>query len=70
MREENRKLVWSLILDHGDKIDLPPHSYHPKGRNTYAHICGEIKKKYGCTYKDISDKELESLIKFINEIGN
>ena len=69
MREENRKLVWTVIQNQGDKIYLPPHPHHPKGRNIYAHICSEIKEKYGCTYKDISDEEIESLIKFIKEIG-
>jgi hypothetical protein len=67
MHEENAKKIWQLILETGDSLKgvLPDHPNHPKGRNPYAHISLEIKNKYGCSYRDISDHQLNELIKFI-----
>ena len=67
MHEENAKKIWQLILESGDSLKgvLPDHPNHPKGRNPYAHISLEIKNKYGCSYKDIPDDQLNELIKFI-----
>jgi len=71
MHEENAKKIWQLILETGDSLKgvLPDHPNHPKGRNPYAHISLEIKNKYGCSYKDIPDDQLNELIKFINYLG-
>ena len=68
MHEENAKKIWQLILEAGDSLKgvLPDHPNHPKGRNPYAHISLEIKNKYGCSYKDIHDDQLNELIKFID----
>ena len=68
MHEENAKKIWQLILESGDSLKgvLPDHPNHPKGRNPYAHISLEIKNKYGCSYKDIPDEQLNELIKFID----
>jgi hypothetical protein len=68
MHEENAKKIWQLILETGDSLKgvLPDHPNHPKGRNPYAHISLEIKNKYGCSYKDIPDDQLNELIKFID----
>lgn len=68
MHEENAKKIWQLILETGDSLRgvLPDHPNHPKGRNPYAHISLEIKNKYGCSYKDIPDDQLNELIKFID----
>ena len=68
MYEENAKKIWQLILETGDSLRgvLPDHPNHPKGRNPYAHISLEIKNKYGCSYKDIPDDQLNELIKFID----
>ena len=71
MYEENAKKIWQLILETGDSLRgvLPDHPNHPKGRNPYAHISLEIKNKYGCSYKDIPDDQLNELIKFIDYLG-
>ena len=71
MHEENAKKIWQLILETGDSLRgvLPDHPNHPKGRNPYAHISLEIKNKYGCSYRDIPDDQLNELIKFINYLG-
>ena len=71
MHEENAKKIWQLILETGDSLKgvLPHHSNHPKGRNPYAHISLEIKNKYGCSYKDIPDDQLNELIKFIDYLS-
>ena len=71
MHEENAKKIWQLILETGDSLKgvLPDHPNHPKGRNPYAHISLEIKNKYGCSYKDIPDDQLNELIKFIDYLS-
>jgi hypothetical protein len=71
MHEENAKKIWQLILETGDSLKgvLPDHPNHPKGRNPYAHISLEIKNKYGCSYKNIPDDQLNELIKFIDYLG-
>mgnify|MGYP005724562861 FL=1 len=68
MHEENAKKIWQLILESGDSLKgvLPDHPNHPKGRNPYAHISLEIKNKYGCSYKDIPDDQINKLIEFID----
>ena len=49
---------------------LLPHPMHPKGRNPYAHICGIIKNKFGCSYKDIEDEKIDELKEFIENIND
>ena len=48
MSPENKKILWSQILQAGDflKNKLPSHPNHPKGRNSYAHVALEIKNKF------------------------
>ena len=55
MNEENRKELWSIIQQTGDRLKnkLPNSSNHPKGRNPYAHILLMIKLKFKQSYKDI-----------------
>ncbi|MDB4861638.1 hypothetical protein OAH63_00955 [bacterium] len=45
---------------------LKPSSFHPKGRNAYAHISLSIKEKFNQSYKDIPDKEFEKVIEYID----
>ena len=72
MNDHNKKQLWKLIQLTGDFLlnKLPDHPNHPNGRNPYAHISLEIKTKYGCSYKEISDDkipELEEFIKYLKE---
>tara|TARA_B100001996_G_scaffold300177_1_gene240635 strand:+ start:1031 stop:1258 length:228 start_codon:yes stop_codon:yes gene_type:complete len=70
MNEENRKELWSIIQETGDRLKgkLPVKKSHPKGRNPYAHILLMIKLKFKQSYKDIPDDKKEILIKFIKYI--
>ncbi len=70
MDKINKKIIWQKILEKGDflKGKLPPHDSHPTGRNSYAHVCTEIKNKYGKSYKDLPDEDFTDLIDFINKI--
>ncbi len=70
MNEENRKELWSIIQQTGDRLKnkLPNSSNHPKGRNPYAHILLMIKLKFKQSYRDIPDNKKEILIKFIKYI--
>ncbi len=70
MNKENSKLVWKIIQKHGDylKDKLKPHSFHPKGRNPYAHICLLIKNSFQESYRDIPDEKLNELVSFIKNI--
>ncbi len=67
MNEDNRKYIWSKIQKTGDLLQplLKPSSYHPNGRNAYAHIAICIKEKFGQSYKDIPDRKLEEVIEYI-----
>lgn len=68
MNEENRKLIWQFIQETGDKLQphLKPSSFHPKGRNAYAHIAQSVKEQFGYSYKDIKDSEFETVKNYIN----
>ena len=67
MSPENSKKIWSKILEAGDflKGKLPDSPNHPKGRNSYAHVALEIKKKFKMTYKEIPDEKINEIISFI-----
>ena len=67
MNPENKKILWSKILQAGDflKDKLPNHSNHPKGRNPYAHVALEIKNKLTKSYKDIPDEKINLVLEFI-----
>ena len=68
LNEENRKIIWSKIQSTGDLLQplLKPSSFHPKGRNAYAHISLSIKEKFNQSYKEIPDKEFEKVIEYID----
>ena len=68
LNEENRKIIWSKIQSTGDLLQplLKPSSFHPKGRNAYAHISLSIKENFNQSYKDIPDKEFEKVIEYID----
>ncbi|MEL0081204.1 MAG: hypothetical protein VW832_04505 [bacterium] len=68
MNEENRKIAWSYITKIGDEMKgkLPESPNHPKGRNPYAHILILIKTKFGCSYREIPDEKLSTLIRFVD----
>ena len=68
LNEENRKIIWSKIQRTGDLLQplLKPSSFHPKGRNAYAHISLSIKEKFNQSYKDLPDKEFEKVIEYID----
>ena len=68
LNEENRKIICSKIQRTGDLLQplLKPSSFHPKGRNAYAHISLSIKEKFNQSYKDIPDKEFEKVIEYID----
>ena len=67
MNEENRKELWLLIQETGDRLKdkLPTSDNHPKGRNPYAHVAICIKDKFNASYKDIEDEKFDEVIKYI-----
>ena len=67
MNKENKIKLWSIIQEAGDYLigQLPDHPNHPKGRNPYAHLALCVKEKFNVSYKDIPDKKLNDLIKYI-----
>ena len=56
-----------MIQEAGDYLvgQLPDHPNHPKGRNPYAHVAICIKNKFGLSYKDIADEELQNVLNYI-----
>ena len=67
MNKENKSKLWKTIQEAGDYLDnkLPDHPNHPKGRNPYAHVAICIKNKFGLSYKDIADEELQNVLNYI-----
>ncbi|MAI83940.1 MAG: hypothetical protein CMM91_03260 [Rickettsiales bacterium] len=72
MNLENKKKLWKIIQKKGDELKgrLAPHLSHPKGRNSYAHVCQMVKQKFNNSYKEISDEEFENVKFFIQDIKN
>ena len=68
MTEENRRKLWTLIVEAGDYLQgqLPDHPNHPKGRNPYAHVAICIKSKFKASYKDIEDEKFDEIVNYIN----
>ncbi len=68
MNDENKKIIWKIIQETGDKLQpkLKTSSFHPRGRNAYAHIAICIKQHFGFSYKDIKDENLELVKEYIN----
>ena len=67
MNKENSKKLWQIIQEAGDylKNKLPNHPYHPKGRNSYAHVANSIKNKFEVSYKDIPDEKFNEVLNYI-----
>lgn len=67
MNKENKIKLWNIIQEAGDYLigQLPDHPNHPKGRNPYAHVALCVKEKFNVSYKDIPDKKLNEVIKYI-----
>ncbi len=68
MTEENRRKLWTLIVEAGDYLQgqLPDHPNHPKGRNPYAHVAIYVKSKFNASYKDIEDEKFDEIVNYIN----
>ena len=68
MNKENATKLWKIIQEAGDYLEtkLPDHPNHPKGRNPYAHISICVKKKFGLSYKDISNDDYKKVVEYIN----
>ena len=70
MNEENRKYIWKYIQKTGDHLlnKLPEHPNHPNGRNPYAHVALKVKTKFGISYKDLPDNDLDIIIQYLELI--
>ena len=68
MNEDNRRKLWTLIVEAGDYLlgQLPDHPNHPKGRNPYAHVALCVKESFDASYKDIPDEKFDEVVKYIN----
>ena len=67
MNNENSKRIWAYIQEAGDRLigKLPPSRHHPSGRNPYAHIAICVKEKFGMTYKEIPDEQIDDVVDYI-----
>tara|TARA_B100001121_G_scaffold307646_1_gene329608 strand:+ start:2101 stop:2328 length:228 start_codon:yes stop_codon:yes gene_type:complete len=68
MNKKNKKDLWKIIQEAGDYLagQLPHHPYHPKGRNSYAHVAICVKEKFKASYKDIPDEKFQAVVEYIN----
>ena len=67
MNKENAGELWKIVQEAGDYLhgQLPDHPNHPQGRNPYAHVAICVKEKFGNSYKDIPDEQLDVVLKYI-----
>tara|TARA_Y100000996_G_C22342961_1_gene569468 strand:- start:147 stop:398 length:252 start_codon:yes stop_codon:yes gene_type:complete len=70
LNKENKKKLWKIIQEAGDylKGQLPSHPNHPQGRNPYAHVAINVKRKFKTSYKDIPDDQLKEVIMYIEKL--
>ena len=70
LNRENSRIIWTHIQDAGDKLigKLPPSSYHPKGRNPYAHVAICVKGRFGKSYKEIPDERIQEVMDLIDHL--
>ena len=70
MNEINRKYIWKYIQEKSDYLlnKLPEHPNHHNGRNPYAHVALKVKTKFGKSYKDLSDDDLNKIVKYLDFI--
>ena len=68
MNKENATKLWKIIQEAGDYLQnkLPNSSSHPKGRNSYAHVALCVKDKFGISYKDIPDENINKVQEYID----
>ena len=68
MTPENSKKVWAYIQEAGDKLvgKLPPPHRHPSGRNPYAHVAICVRSKFGQSYKDLPDDQIDEVMEYID----
>ena len=68
MNKVNTSKLWKIIQEAGDYLQskLPESSNHPKGRNPYAHVALCVKDKFGLSYKDIPDEDLNKVKEYID----
>lgn len=71
MNDVNMKLVRTEVNMIGDelKATLQPHPDHPV-RNPYAHIWRTVKEKYGASYRELDDDQVEEIIALIRTLRN
>lgn len=65
------KIVRSEVNTLGDELKgkLPPHPEHAE-RNPYAHIWRTIKEKYGVSYRELGDNQVEEVLTLIRTLRN
>tara|TARA_Y100000592_G_C5446246_1_gene306156 strand:+ start:509 stop:736 length:228 start_codon:yes stop_codon:yes gene_type:complete len=67
MSPEIQKIIYEAAIKAGDELKgkLPPHRFHPNGRNSYAHVFERIKSKMGKSYKECQDWEADKILDLI-----
>lgn len=54
----------------GDRLVgvLPENPRHPQGRNSYAHVAGCVRERFGCVYGEIADERVGELRAYLLEL--
>lgn len=68
MKIENMQLVRDAVARIGKDLEgkLPDAPGLPK-RNSYAHLWKSIKDRFGASYRDLSDDDVETVLAFLEE---
>ncbi len=72
MSPEIQKLIYEAAVKAGDELKgkLPPHPFHPKGRNAHAHVFERLKSRLGKSYKECDDSEAPKILNMIEWYAN
>lgn len=73
MTPENKKRVQDAVASAGDflKDKLPPHAGEgAPARNSYAHLWHAIKERYGKSYKECNDEDVDGILQLVEHCRN
>ena len=69
MNAKNCKRIQAAVTKMGDELKgkLPASAKHPE-RNSYAHVWRTIKEKYGCTYSECEDSDVDEMLALVKSL--
>lgn len=71
MNIESKKLIREVVYEVGEYLkDKLPSTPEKPARNSYAHVWHAIKEKFGVSYKDLNDAQVQDVINYVQFLKN